>query len=526
MVETFNRYAGEVRYRIIDELSKIFSQHPIYGNDDYNMQENIFRANPLIRPDGRRKVYPSECIVVTNATNGMQRLSPDNFVANYWTFVSKIDHQGNKPGLFLDWVEEDTLNIQKLVEDENVTFTRQGNSVFVDKLPIVDPQTTEISNEIQDVIVFIDGRRSFPSEVNGHTGEIKFDFDISSYSEILVTYNYRNLDPIGIYRIEITEVYSDMDTDDICAEDINSFEFYIDAISDRDELLTSAFDPNITTFQLDCPPLELTLEGGIKGYALRVWADRQFLLTPGKDYLFDPATSTITLIKQPGETSYWWGVGAEIYASYKTEGETRGPFKQQKYYYNNRALNGVILAFGNQIKKGDQAFVEIHNTREISAAAYGSLWNINLDFNIYAKDPMTSLELAKLTHQYLEADLRPVLSFEGIEITEVSMGGEGTEVRFDNTQDPYFTASISLSLNSFWERRYPIYGNFTNILIDAFYMIDPTRSYFYFTKPDQNLILRPLKTGKYTVPKNYPAFTGRLKPKKYNEKGTTPDPGF
>jgi hypothetical protein len=57
---------------------------------------------------------------------------------------------------------------------------------------------------------------------------------------------------------------------------------------------------------------------------------------------------------------------------------------------------------------------------------------------------------------YLWGEKRPILSTEGIEITNVTMGGESEE-QYDETGDLfYYQASLSLEIQTDWEIHLPL----------------------------------------------------------------------
>jgi hypothetical protein len=65
-------------------------------------------------------------------------------------------------------------------------------------------------------------------------------------------------------------------------------------------------------------------------------------------------------------------------------------------------------------------------------------------------------EIADLVIMYLWGQKRSVLSSEGIEITDISMGGESEEV-YDETADDYsYMASLSIQLQGDWEIHIPM----------------------------------------------------------------------
>jgi len=100
--------------------------------------------------------------------------------------------------------------------------------------------------------------------------------------------------------------------------------------------------------------------------------------------------------------------------------------------------------------------VVIGDRRQTVAKEYGGRWEMSIDFDIMARDVYAQGEITDRTLMYLYTDARDRLSTEGIEITQVTMGGEAEEI-YDETGDDYFyTANISLTLMTDWAIHVPI----------------------------------------------------------------------
>jgi hypothetical protein len=81
--------------------------------------------------------------------------------------------------------------------------------------------------------------------------------------------------------------------------------------------------------------------------------------------------------------------------------------------------------------------VVVHPIRQPVALEYGGRWDINLEFEVIARDVYAQQEIADFSVIYLWGILRSRLAKEGIEMTEISLGGESEEV-YDDTGDDYY----------------------------------------------------------------------------------------
>jgi hypothetical protein len=71
------------------------------------------------------------------------------------------------------------------------------------------------------------------------------------------------------------------------------------------------------------------------------------------------------------------------------------------------------------------------------------------------RDVLATGEVTDRTVMFLYADLRSALSDEGIEIISVNMGGEAEEAYDENADDYFYTASISMTIQTDWCVHFP-----------------------------------------------------------------------
>lgn len=220
----------------------------------------------------------------------------------------------------------------------------------------------------------------------------------------------------GIYYIELTE----------------NNQFYMDPLLDVKNETPTQVTP--TEYRLQQAPLAGTLRlyespGG-------------FRLEPNINYTVD-ALGTITLMEQ-------MGTGCSLLADYRYPGTSTGPFEIIENRSNTTAIPGVVLAFGRRNKKGDRMAIVVQDSRQPAALEYGGRWEINLDIDVMARDVYEQPEIADQSVIYLWGVARSRLSSEGLEIKDVSLGGESEEVFDENADDYFFNSNFSMTVETEW----------------------------------------------------------------------------
>jgi hypothetical protein len=229
----------------------------------------------------------------------------------------------------------------------------------------------------------------------------------------------------GVYFVELTE----------------DNEFYVDPMLDvRSEQVMQSDD---TTAQLMNP----FIEGTLRLYE----GPNGFLLKDGINYVADAATGKITLVEGLPLDGH-----RRLIADYRYAGESTGPHKLAENRSNITAIPGVVLAFGRRNQKGDRQAIMVYGRREASAFEYGGKWELSLDIDVIARDVYAQQEIADQSVMYLWGVLRSRLSKEGIEISDVAMGGESEEI-YDETGDDYFyNSNFSITLQTDWFIHVPL----------------------------------------------------------------------
>lgn len=232
----------------------------------------------------------------------------------------------------------------------------------------------------------------------------------------------------GVYFIELT----------------GDEEFYVDPLLDTYHEPVSLTDS--TTAQLQHAPLA----GTLRLYEMPAG----FLLAEGVNY-------TMTLDgqgKPNGEIILAKALtgGRMLSADYRYPGASTGPHILVPGRSNNTAIPGCVLAFGRRNEKGDRLAVVVQPIRSPAALEYGGKWELTLDFDVTARDVYAQQDIADQTVIYLWGVLRSYLSSEGIELTDVSLGGESEEIFDENGDDYFYNSSFTVTVQTDWSVHVPL----------------------------------------------------------------------
>lgn len=182
---------------------------------------------------------------------------------------------------------------------------------------------------------------------------------------------------------------------------------------------------------------------------LRLWENRRYLLAEGRDYTVDYRTGLVTF-------KYSLVRNSIITADYRYSVPVLGPFDWKWNTSDSKTLPGVILAFGKRGRVGDKVAVVVYDDRVDTANAFGGKFEASFDLDVIATDPIQMEEIADYAVMTLWGEKRAALSYEGLEIIDVSMGGE-SEDTYDETADlHYYMASLSVQIQADWEIHVPL----------------------------------------------------------------------
>lgn len=172
-------------------------------------------------------------------------------------------------------------------------------------------------------------------------------------------------------------------------------------------------------------------------------------LVEGVDYTLNEDGSVFTL-REPLPR------GLSLTADYRYPGESSGPWPLEYNTGVNKPIPGCVLAFGHRVAVGDRFAVIVTPYRQDAYLQYGGKWEQTLDITVMTRDTNAQMEIADQTAVYLWGILRPTLSSQGVEVTDVSMGGESEEVYDENGDDYFYNSSISVTVETEWGAFVPL----------------------------------------------------------------------
>jgi len=216
-----------------------------------------------------------------------------------------------------------------------------------------------------------------------------------------------------------------------------------------------AIDPLLTEF--DRPVLhfqsgierEAQLEHAPVQETLRLWENGRYLLKEGTDYTVDYTTGAIQIISR-------FNPGSTLTADYRRAGTSIGPVEYRWNTSDYSTIPGVVMAFGKRGKAGDKVAVVTTPDRVDAAQAFGGKFELSFDLTVIARDPTQREEISDFTIMSLWNDRKAKLEFEGIEIVDVSIGGESEETYDETANDFFYNASVSVQMRADWEAHYPL----------------------------------------------------------------------
>ena len=182
---------------------------------------------------------------------------------------------------------------------------------------------------------------------------------------------------------------------------------------------------------------------------LRLWQNRNYRLTEGKHFTVDYTTGAIVFLES-------FLPGSVVTADYRYAVPAIGPIAYQWNRADYKTLPGAVLAFGKRGKAGDRVAVVVYGDRTPTANAYGGRFELSFELDVIARDPHQMEELADLTVMYLQYQKRRLLSSDGIEVMDVSIGGETEEVADETGDNFFYSASVSVQVQTPWEVHEPL----------------------------------------------------------------------
>jgi hypothetical protein len=244
-----------------------------------------------------------------------------------------------------------------------------------------------------------------------------------------------NLSAPGFYVVKITEHQ----------ENSNSFKFTIDPflLVDDEVLVITANSATLKNLPMN-PNSEVVYS-------------ENFELKKDIDYTINYQTGILNFL-QP-VTTY-----EPISVDYQVLATQIGPLEIEYYQQDNVSIPGVIMAFGDRLRVGDEQVVVIDKEMGPVAKVFGGRWIMNVDLIGVAQDPDQQERLLDYAITAFWAEYQDKLANEGIAINDFSLSGEAEDLEVEIPEEYNFTGGISFTAETDWEVYVPMITTVRRVL--------------------------------------------------------------
>lgn len=224
--------------------------------------------------------------------------------------------------------------------------------------------------------------------------------------------------------------------------------FTIDPILEvHDEPLITFFSSNDSTAQLS--------HNGVYPGSVRLSIDGRRPLLIDVDFSVDYSSGIITFLRQTPSSMH-------ILADYKYINPILGPFPFNSEASDQTSIPGVVLAFGDRAQLGDQLAVVVSDRRVDTAEVYGGKFETTFELTIFSRDAedrekMSDFVVVKMLEQ------QSSLCYDGIELLDISPGGETEDVYNQELDEYFYESTVSLTVRVDWESYIPLPASISRV---------------------------------------------------------------
>lgn len=177
--------------------------------------------------------------------------------------------------------------------------------------------------------------------------------------------------------------------------------------------------------------------------AMRLWLNGRRPLLQDVDYSIDWASGAIVFLKE-------LPAGASVDADYRYILPQQGPFDFYLDKYDVNAIPGAVLAFGDRAQSCDKMVVVVTDQRAEVAEIFGGKFEVHFDLTVFSRDSEDREKFSDfVVHSIL--DKKRDWGYEGLELLDVSPGGESEEIYNAEIDDCYYDSAVSMTLRVDWE---------------------------------------------------------------------------
>lgn len=212
--------------------------------------------------------------------------------------------------------------------------------------------------------------------------------------------------------------------------------------------ILSVPDEPLIVFSTDADGEAQLTHGDVYPGSLRLWLEGRRPLLNGVDYSVDYNLGLVTFLRPTP-------VGLTVFADYRYKIERQGPFPFEREATDLTAIPGAIIAFGDRAQKCDQLAIVVSETRTESCEVYGGKFEVNFDMVVFSRDAEDREKMSDfIVVSILER--QNSLGFEGLELLDVSPGGESEEIYLPEIDDYFYDGSLALGMRVDWEVYVPL----------------------------------------------------------------------
>jgi len=234
--------------------------------------------------------------------------------------------------------------------------------------------------------------------------------------------------------------------------------------------MTSDKSFNVTPFLIvDDEKLDIQYIEGKKGTYLKnkpinpftdiIFSDTKIDLKRDIDYTIDYTTGKILFKTSIEEFE-------SLFIDYQTVCQTSQDHNIEPYMASTAAIPGVILAFGDRLKEGDEQVVVVSKEMRDVAKVFGGRWQCSLDLVGISQDDDQVERLVDYAVSMFWAEWQDKLIDEGINVFDFSLSGESEDLELENAEEYFYTSGISFTAEVDWQLAIPLVAEIRRVAVN------------------------------------------------------------
>jgi hypothetical protein len=411
----------------MQEMKNIFAEYPglqkMKVSDKFPYQER-----------------PQYGLVVKNISGSPMPLAADNFIGTVVSHCFTAKLRG-KRGLLLDWVKENANQVTIYTEEDLSAQVAGSREFTLQYQPTKGNQNVELAKQGDPCVELLINGRPMRVPLGYEDKKILIPSSVSNGATVIAKYYRRGLVRAGLYYVEVIDVQR------------GSASVMVDSLLDFEgEIIkeSTGFEP---TFNLPHFPVHQN--------TFILTENDNFRMVEGLHYTLDYQTGVLTFLPNPdNEPSSTPQKTLRSKSRYKVEyryqGESFGPFTIKPRTSYDDIIPGVCLVFSSWLEAGDKQAVIVTEQREPVSQEYGGHFDVNLNLDIYSRDPIQRELISDLLAIKVFGEIKPSFDSQGLTIVTLSLNGESEDLYDENTDTVYYMAGMDITFNTDWRLYAPL----------------------------------------------------------------------